>query len=106
MSLKHPPRQPRFDEDGFLLDPLSWTPDLASEIARHDGLPLLTHAHWDVIGYLRRHYLQFGTLPVMGHVCRVYHLDRHCVSDLFHGSREAWRVAGLPNPGEEAKAYM
>jgi tRNA 2-thiouridine synthesizing protein E len=25
---------------------------------------------------------------------------------LFPSPREAWRIAGLPNPGEEAKAYM
>jgi tRNA 2-thiouridine synthesizing protein E len=43
----------------------------------------------------------------MRHVCGVTHLEKHCVTDLFgNGSKEAWRVAGLPNPGEEAKAYM
>jgi hypothetical protein len=25
---------------------------------------------------------------------------------LFPNPREAWRVAGLPNPGEEAKTYL
>ena len=96
----------QFDEDGFLLDPLSWTPELAIEIADADGLLNLTSAHWKIIDYLREHYLTSGTLSVMNHVCRVNHLERHCVHELFHNSREAWRVAGLPNPGEEARARM
>ena len=33
-------------------------------------------------------------------------MDKHCVDKLFHSQREAWRVAGLPDPGEEARAYM
>ena len=33
-------------------------------------------------------------------------LERMCMPDLFRSVRTAWRVAGLPNPGEEAKAYM
>ena len=96
----------QFDEDGFLLDPLSWTPELAIEIADTDGLLNLTPAHWKIIDYLREHYLTSGTLSVMNHVCRVNNLERHCVRELFHNPREAWRVAGLPNPGEEAKARM
>jgi len=96
----------QFDEDGFLIDPLSWTPELAIGIADTDGLMTLTPEHWKIIDYLREHYLKSGTLPVMNHICRVNHLERHCVHILFHTPREAWRVAGLPNPGEEAKARM
>ena len=95
-----------FDDDGFLIDPSSWTPEMAVDVAMRDGLPGLEPQHWEIIDYLRRHYLQFGTLPVMSHVCRVNHLQRHCVHELFRNPREAWRIAGLPNPGEEAKAYM
>ncbi|MCG6869984.1 MAG: TusE/DsrC/DsvC family sulfur relay protein [Gammaproteobacteria bacterium] len=95
-----------FDEDGFLLNPTVWNPKLAASIAQLDGLPNLTNDHWYVIYYLREHHLNHGTLPVMRHVCLANGLERHCVTDLFHDAKEAWRVAGLPNPGEEAKSYM
>jgi len=62
--------------------------------------------HWSVIFYLREHHLENGSLPVMSHVCRVMHLGKYAVEGLFGGCREAWRIAGLPNPGEEAKSYM
>ena len=97
---------PSFDEDGFLRDPATWNIKVATRIADQDLLSSLTPAHWDIIHFLRSHYLAHGSLPPMSHVCRVTHQGPHCVSELFHDEREAWRVAGLPNPGEEAKTYM
>jgi len=94
------------DEDGFLTDPRGWDDEVAGRLARSEGIAALTEQHWEVIRYLRDHYLRHGTLPVMAHVCRVTHQDRHCIQQLFHTPREAWRIAGLPNPGEEAKTYM
>ena len=97
---------PPFDTDGFLQNPKQWNVQIATRVAQLDGLPELTDSHWRVIGYLREHYLRNGTLPVMRHVCLTVGEDRHCIDDLFHSPREAWRIAGLPNPGEEAKSYM
>lgn len=95
-----------FDEDGFLCDPLEWTREVAQQIAGEDGVGRLGDEHWAVIQQLREHYLRFGSLLPVGHVCRLSALDPKCVTALFRDMREAWRVAGLPNPGEEAKSYM
>jgi tRNA 2-thiouridine synthesizing protein E len=95
-----------FDQDGFLLNPGDWSKDISRQIAAMDGVGPLTPDHWAIIFYLREHYLTNGTLPVMSHICRVHHLHKNAVQELFGGCRQAWRVAGLPNPGEEAKAYM
>ena len=96
-----------FDEDGFLKEPAHWSEEFAREIARHDGIEPLTEAHWSVINTLREHYFAHGGLVPMRHVFHVNHLDeQHCQNLFGHSSREAWRIAGLPNPGEEAKTYM
>ncbi len=95
-----------FDEDGFLTEPGVWNEQIARVVARMDGIEELTETHWLVIQTLRDHYKHFGTPPMFHHVSIVNHLDKHCVEHLFHSQREAWRVAGLPNPGEEAKTYM
>ena len=96
-----------FNSEGFLCDPATWNKYVATAIARLDGLPQLTHEHWVIIHALRDHYERFGTaLPAFSHVCLMNHLDKHCVENLFRSQREAWRIAGLPDPGEEAKAYM
>ena len=95
-----------FDEDGFLINFTAWSRDTARMLAELDGVGKLGPDHWSVIFYLREHHLENGSLPVMSHVCRVMHLGKYAVEGLFGGCREAWRIAGLPNPGEEAKSYM
>ncbi|MFN2329478.1 MAG: TusE/DsrC/DsvC family sulfur relay protein [Chromatocurvus sp.] len=96
----------RFDQDGFIRDPAAWDEALADALAAQAGIAPLAAAHWKVIGALRRHYFETGGVPVMRHICRDAGLDEHCVSDLLADPRRAWRIAGLPNPGEEAKAYI
>ncbi|MBS4097706.1 MAG: TusE/DsrC/DsvC family sulfur relay protein [Sulfuricella sp.] len=96
----------KFDADGFLDDPTAWSRELAQQLATEDGIGPLGDAHWAVIDELRAHYLDYGALPPGSHVCRVNRLDTQCVPGLFANMREAWRIAGLPNPGEEAKSYM
>jgi TusE/DsrC/DsvC family sulfur relay protein len=96
----------RFDQDGFIRDPAGWDEPLARELAEQEGIVRLDEAHWRVIYQLRTHYFETGSVPVMRHICRDAGLEEHCVSELLTDPRRAWRIAGLPNPGEEAKAYI
>lgn len=96
---------PQFDEDGLLINVMDWSEQLAQEIALRNEIGPLTEAHWEVIRLLREYYLQFGVAPALHSVCRQLHSDPERVHALFHTCLNAWRVAGLPNPGEEAKAY-
>ena len=95
-----------FDIDGFLIQPDRWDFDVAQRIADAEGIYFLTPKHWEVITHVRGKYFLNGSLPVMRLVCRAAGLDRHKAHRLFGSCRGLWRVAGLPNPGEEAKAYM
>lgn len=95
-----------FDDDGFLVDSDTWTPRLADELARQAGLAELTAKHWEVIQLVRERYFSIGALPVMRLVCRAAGLDPHRAHDLFSSCASLWRIAGLPNPGEEARTYM
>lgn len=106
MSTAVQTRPPQFDEDGLLIDPELWNEALAREIAAREGVGELGEAHWRVIYTLRKHYARFGAAPAMIQVCRLHGQPRGWVHDLFHTCLNAWRVAGLPNPGEEAKTYL
>lgn len=94
------------DRYGFLLDPAGWTPTVARWIAREQGIEELGGEHWRIVDWLREHYLEHRTLPVMKQVCHELELDEGCVSRCFGNPRRAWAIAGLPDPGEEARAYM
>ena len=112
----HPSRQPLypqnlparqgFDEDGFLIDSTLWSEDLARTLARMEGLGQLYAEHWRVIYFIRRKFQRLGALPNLRQVCRNTELSRGEIKDLFGSCLAIWRIAGLPNPGEEAMAYI
>lgn len=113
MDLKNDVTQPALkrplgdmDEDGFLVEPKRWSRNIARMLAELDGIGTLGPDHWAIIYYLREHHESYGSLPPMQQVCRTQGLERQAVRRLFGGCRQAWRLAGLPNPGEEAKTYM
>jgi tRNA 2-thiouridine synthesizing protein E len=96
----------RFDDQGFLLDSFQWSRETARYLAHLEGLDELTLRHWALINHMRARYLGSDALPNMRLVCRATGLDRKEVGHLFGGCRSIWRIAGLPNPGTEALAYM
>lgn len=97
---------PSFDADGFLADTTAWNVDIARRIATLDGLGDLDDTQISLLRVLRDHFLRFGAVPAIPHVCHLNGLAPDCLSRRFTSAREAWRIAGLPNPGEEVKAYL
>lgn len=95
-----------FDDVGLLLNAGDWNEKTAVFIADHIGIDFLTAEHWKVIYALRAHYDRFGVAPAMFNVCRTNGQKSDWVHNLFHTCLDAWRVAGLPDPGEEAKSYL
>lgn len=102
----HTPGPAIFDEDGFLIDPAMWSESLADRISRNDGLGELSELQIGLLHALRREFAKHGTVMALSHVCHLTGQSADCMQHLFPNPREAWRVAGLPNPGEEAKAYL
>lgn len=93
-------------EQGFADEQGIWSEEQARRQAQLDGVGELGEEHWRVIRTLREHFLQYGAAAPERYACHTAHLDDHCIHRLFRSSREAWRIAGLPDPGEEYKAYM
>jgi len=104
----HPPTtsQTLFDPDGFMIAPDSWSESLADSIAQADGLDPLSELQIGLLHALRHEFFKHGTVTALSHVCHLTGQSADCMQHLFPSPREAWRVAGLPNPGEEAKAYL
>ena len=94
------------DEYGLLQNPDDWNESVAITLARHTGIDVLTNDHWKIIYALRKHYARFGVAPTMHNICREYGHKASWAHDLFHSCLNAWRIAGLPDPGEEAKSYL
>ena len=50
------------DQEGYLVNPDDWTPELAEELARIDGFTLGEN-HWIVINYMREYNSEYGVAP-------------------------------------------
>ncbi len=99
-------RHPEFDEYGLLKDPRDWSPALARELAGEAGIRELSDAHWAFIHSLQDYYREFHVPPPTARICHHLQLAHGCGHDLFATCLNAWRIAGLPDPGEEAKSYL
>jgi len=95
-----------FDADGFMSDMEDWSIEMARRIAVVDGLGDLDERQVSLLRFLRDSYRRLGALPALPHVCHLGGFEADCMTRLFPSTREVWRLAGLPNPGEEAKSYM
>lgn len=94
------------DETGFVLDPGLWNAGMARVLAELDGVGPLGPEHWSIIYYLREHRMTYGAIPPVSQICRTHGMDKDAVRRLFGSCRQAWRIAGLPHPGDEALSYM
>ena len=95
---------PDIDDEGYLVDPLTWTEEIASEFASQEDIQL-TAAHWDAINFMRKWYIESQVAPDVRHVTK--HLaerlgpgSRNIIFELFpYGYvKQACRIAGMKRP--------
>ncbi len=100
--------QVEMDNEGFLMNPDEWNDQLAEWLAKKEGLDELNVARWQVIHALRDYYKEHQHVPNFKELCKNAHqTDAYCMERLFdNNGSKAWRIAGLPNPGEEINAYL
>lgn len=95
----------RVDEEGYIIDTNEWLPAFSERRALQSGVKL-TEKHWKLIDLIRDKYIRLGSLPPMRTVCKAVGVDKITIKAEFGSCLNLWKIAGLPNPGEEAKAYM
>ena len=95
-----------FDKDGFFINPEQWDIALAQRIANSEGMGEIDDLQQGLLLTLREEFHKTGAVTALSHICHLNGLEPDCLHQLFHSPRQAWRIAGLPNPGEEAKTYL
>ncbi|SHE98382.1 tRNA 2-thiouridine synthesizing protein E [Desulforamulus putei DSM 12395] len=93
-------QQIEVDEDGFLLNPDTWSEDVARYFAKEEGIDELTEDHWKVIKYLRDYFFQFGIAPMVRKLCKDTGFSLKGIYELFPTgpAKGACKLAGLPKP--------
>ena len=97
---------PSLDEEGYLIDPLDWSRSFTERRAREAGIELKGQTLALRSRLSATKYLRLGALPPMRSVCKAVGFDKQELKQQFGNCLTLWKIAGLPNPGEEAKAYM
>jgi tRNA 2-thiouridine synthesizing protein E len=89
------------NEEGFLVDPSLWNEDLALQLAQsEEGLDQLTDDHWAVIRFIRGHYQETQSAPMVRSICKTTGVPLKRIYDLFPSgpAKGACKLAGLPKP--------
>jgi TusE/DsrC/DsvC family sulfur relay protein len=89
------------DEDGFLVKLGDWTEQVARVLARGEGIVELTEDKLDILRFMREYYQKHQFFPIVRYVCKNVHQPNNCITEKFIDPVKAWKIAGLPNPGEE-----
>jgi dissimilatory sulfite reductase related protein len=86
------------DALGFLLNAEHWSRQIAERVARDNGITDLTDRHWQVIGSMRRAFVEHGSTPSLRMLSRVSGVPIRELYRLFPvgPSRLVAKVAGIP----------
>ena len=93
----------RTDGEGYLIDPLDWTEDIARALAEREGIRL-TDEHWEVIRFMRAYWEEHRIAPdarfVIRHLKETRGAARDRLFELFpYGHvQQACKIAGMMRP--------
>jgi tRNA 2-thiouridine synthesizing protein E len=88
------------NDEGFFVDPDTWTETMAPEIAAQEGIDELTDRHWQVIRFMRKEYAEKGTGPTVRVLGKASGVSVKELYELFPKgpAKTAAKIAGIPKP--------
>ncbi|MEJ5255476.1 MAG: TusE/DsrC/DsvC family sulfur relay protein [Acidimicrobiales bacterium] len=88
------------NDEGFFEHPEQWTPEMAPELARREGIEELTPSHWQVIDFMRKEYFEKGTGPTVRVLGKTSGVSVKELYQLFPKgpAKVAAKIAGIPKP--------
>jgi dissimilatory sulfite reductase related protein len=100
-TFEHAGKPHDVNEEGFLLHPEEWTEAMAITLARiAEELDELSEEHWAVLRFIRQHYNEKQSAPMVRTICKTTGIPLKRVYELFPSgpAKGACKVAGLPKP--------
>ena len=88
-----------FDNDGFMVDPNTWTPEIGEAIAKSLNIQL-TDRHWIVINFARQEFESTGEAPTLRRITKTTPVNTKELYQLFPGgpAKVAAKISGLGKP--------
>jgi len=88
------------NEEGFMTNPAEWDREIAVELAKEEGIPELTDAHWKVIEFCRESAKTSGKAPTLRQITTGAGVSTKDLFALFPKgpAKKVARIAGLGKP--------
>ena len=88
------------NEEGFLTNPADWTPEIAVELAKEEGIEELTPAHWKVIEFCRQDAANTGKAPTLRRITKQAGVSTKELFALFPKgpAKKVAKISGLGKP--------
>jgi len=88
-----------FDQDGFMVNPNAWTPEIGKAIAASIDIQL-TDRHWVVINFARKEFEANGEAPTLRRITKTTDISTKEIYQLFPGgpAKVAAKISGLGKP--------
>ncbi len=88
------------NEEGFMMDPKQWEPDMAAELAKEEGIAELTPAHWKVIEFCRAEGAKTGKAPTLRQITTGTGLTTKELFGLYPKgpAKKVAKISGLGKP--------
>jgi len=99
--IEHKGLRINLDEEGYLLNYDEWNEAVASALAEREGIGELAADRLDILKFMRKYYEEHKFFPILRYVCKSVDQPLNCVTEKFMEPITAWKLAGLPNPGDE-----
>jgi len=89
-----------FDADGHIVNMTEWNENLAKELAKLEGIPVLTVRHWIVMNFMRKEFQAKGDSPSIRKLTKESGVPVKELYELFPQgpAKKAAKIAGLPKP--------
>jgi tRNA 2-thiouridine synthesizing protein E len=88
------------NDEGYMTDRPQWSREVGIEIAKEEGIAVLTDRHWQIIAFLQKFVDEHGALPTIRRITSAGGFATKEFYDLFPGGplKKAAKIGGLPKP--------
>jgi tRNA 2-thiouridine synthesizing protein E len=88
------------NDEGFLTIPSEWTKEIAAELAKEEGIDVLTEGHWKVIDFARNFAGTGGASPTLRTITSGSGVNTKDLFTLFPKgpAKKVAKISGLGKP--------
>ncbi len=88
------------NDEGFMTNPGEWSKDIAVELARDEGIPELSAAHWKIIEFCRQSAAKSGAAPTLRAITNGAGVSTKELFTLFPKgpAKKVAKISGLGKP--------